>query len=182
MSSQGPFVCSSGADGGGSHAWTNPNNVTSTTPAGYASCGLGVGGQTDNLNCAFNAAKFSVPGADSILGIEIDLKALGPTGSTLYARLSFGGSTYHAAPTGSFSTLTFGSGSDLWGNASITPTQVNGSWTVTLYGTTANIAGSFQVYDVTATVTYTTAGGAIVTEEHGLDHWRLVMPGPDGWW
>lgn len=182
MSSQGPFVCSSGSTSVGTYSWTNPSNVTSTTAAENASCGVEASAQTENLIASFNAGAFTLPSNATVSGIEIDLEAQGPATSTLHASLSFGGTSKSLGTGGGFAALVFGGAADLWGNASITYSAVNGGWSVTLYGLSTSSPGAFQVYDVTATVTYTTSGGIAVVEEIGLEHWRLTMPGADGWW
>lgn len=171
MPTYGPNSVASGANIAGSNTdWTNPGNVVSSNNS-YASCGtLSPGSPTDYL--AATNPGFSIPGTDTIDGIEVNVEASRSSGTanitaialTKNGSSALGNKTPAQALTGTDVVYTFGGPADLWGQ-SWTPAEINASTfgaMVVCLGTPPS-GGAPRIDHITITV-YTTAGGGTPTK------------------
>ena len=155
----GPTTATTGANNSaieGGIAWTNPSNVTGS--AGYATVTTtSVSGSQALQAGGFG---FSVPGGANITGVQVtasisNVALIGtPPSSSVFVLLYSTVSGYlGAAKVVPFEsvpvTLTFGGPSDLWGNSTLLPSQVNGSVLTVVFVVGNNPYATVQVNDVT---------------------------------
>lgn len=173
MPTYGPNSPSSGANIAGANTdWSNPGNVVSSNNS-YATCGtLASGDGTDWLSAT--SFGFSIPGSDTIVGIEVSIEASRSTGNVRLNNVAV--TKNGSSPLGSISpfqnlsgtdtTYTYGGAADLWGQ-SWTPSDINAS----TFGAMAICAGASpsggapRIDHITITV-YTTSGGGAPTKMH----------------
>lgn len=173
----GPNVAGNGADAGGSHPWSNPNNVTSSVSFATVTLTNGLAPPPPALpptnSNALNATQFgfAIPSNETVTGVQITVNAhtnvltfsallivsLMKNGSIVF------GATKSLVVNSSSTTLTFGGTSDLWGTT-WSPNDLNQTtWGVSITASVAQGGGTvgFSVNNVRATIFG--VGGPIVT-------------------
>ncbi|MDE2471743.1 MAG: hypothetical protein KGL35_24215, partial [Bradyrhizobium sp.] len=180
MPSQGPLVVATGTDGGEDAAgiWNNPSAAGSTSSASFTTAVAGTSAtkQTNTLKAQFSAGQFTLPTTGYIAtSISITFQARVQSSGTPVASVSSVKTSLTATDasdgaslTTSFAGYTYSIG------GSISPAAVNAGFEIDLRFTSPGgpSSGNVDVYDVTATVTYTlvdlTVGGGLGIDSTAL--------------
>lgn len=164
MSSQGPLYTATGTNDSsvGSTAWTNPTYIDA--PSDYAFVSLT--GYTTSQYLKGTNCGFTIPSGATIDGIVVKFRLACFSGSAdiSYVRINVGGTIVgnnlaSGSVPGTFSDVTFGSSTELWG---LTPTysQINASNFGVNLAVSAGASGATVYCDyMQLTVYYTAAGG-----------------------
>lgn len=163
MPTYGPNSPASGANIAGANTdWSNPGNVVSSNNT-RATAALSNGSHSDYL--AATNYSFSIPGSDTIVGIEVSIEA-NRTGDVNISGVAvtkdgsslIGSTNPNQALSGTDTAYTYGGASDLWGDT-WTPAEINASTFGALVRCLGRpfAGGTAQIDHITITV-YTTAG------------------------
>lgn len=148
--------------------WSPLSAATGPADGVYATAGEPTGGaQTDNL--VLSNYGFNLPDTAVIDGILVGV-AGSMNQSSINISLNIGGATKNGIPTGDvYADGLFGSSTDLWGNTSITYSQVNNTnFGVTIQGLNTHGGGSASIDSVEITIYWHTKPAKIPRTKYYL--------------
>ena len=161
----GPKYPTTATSTGGGIAWSNPNNIKTPDGTGATVSFGSTGGASQNLNAIISSP--SIPGGATIQGIKVEVSAKGAgyglSGQIQLLKAGVPTGTIKGIPrtsfSGAYSTVVYGSSSDIWGTT-LAPSDINSGAFGATMAVGNDIASLANVDFIRITIYYTGASGS----------------------